>query len=433
MSKIGLIVKNIRQISILSPYIKNILSVAFGTIIAQIIPIVTGPILTRIYAPEDYGIFGIYMSIVSICVTIASARYDLAIFIPKNLDDSKRILVITILISAIFSCFLFFLILIFKQNIIIFLNLNGLESWLLTVPFIVFFISIYQNYLYWLNKIKNYKNLNLFRILNSGLQSFYNLLYGFFKFKSIGLILSLLLSQSIITFFYFKNIKKFFKLNNINRIKILMIKYKNFPLYSLPSTLSGEIGAQIPTILLMYYFNQAITGYYILATKMIALPFSILGNSIATVYRQEAIEEYNLNGNCKEIYIKTLRKLFIISICPVLIIMFGSEWLFSFYFGIKWKIAGKIASYLSVLVFFQLLSSPMADTILFVNGQKIDLFLQFCRLIFSILSFVVGGLFHNYELAIILFTITYSVYYILHSLFQYKVAKGDKIINSRFC
>jgi O-antigen/teichoic acid export membrane protein len=113
--------------------------------------------------------------------------------------------------------------------------------------------------------------------------------------------------------------------------------------------------------------------------------------------------------------------------------MFGSEWLFSFYFGIKWKIAGKIASYLSVLVFFQLLSSPMADTILFVNGQKIDLFLQFCRLIFSILSFVVGGLFHNYELAIILFTITYSVYYILHSLFQYKVAKGDKIINSRFC
>ena len=126
--------------------------------------------------------------------------------------------------------------------------------------------------------------------------------------------------------------------------------------------------------------------------------------------------------------IKTLQKIFMISILPVLIIMFGSESIFIFFFGSKWGIAGKMASYLSVLVFFQLLSTPLADTILFNNNQKIDFILQFGRLIFSILSFVIGGISKNYELAIILFTITYSIYYIIHSFFQYKVAKGIKLI-----
>jgi len=422
----------IKEISNISPYIKNIFSVALGTVLAQIIPIVISPILTRIYTPDDYGVFGVYMSIVSICVTIASARYELAIFIPKNLDDSRRILVISIFLSAIFSSILFLIILISKEIIIEYLNLKDLGILILTIPVIVFFISVYQNYMYWLNKIKNYRNLNFFRIITSALQSFFNLIFGFFHFKNGGFILSLIISQSIVTFFSFRNIKSFFKHNNIHRLKLLILKYKNFPLFSLPSTLSGEIGAQIPVILLSYYFSQAITGYYILATKIIALPFSVLGNSIATVYRQEAIEEYNLNGNCKKIYIKTLQKLSIISICPVFIIMFGSEFFFPFYFGVKWIIAGKMASYLSVLVFFQLVSSPMADTILFINGQKIDLLLQFVRLVFSILSFVIGGLFDNYELAIILFTITYSVYYMSHSLIQYKVARGDKLNNLRF-
>jgi O-antigen/teichoic acid export membrane protein len=229
------------------------------------------------------------------------------------------------------------------------------------------------------------------------------------------------------TVLYFKSVKKLFRNNNFNRIKILIRKYKNFPLYSLPSTLSGEIGTQVPTFLLIYYFDEAIAGFFILATKMVSIPFSLLGNSIATVYRQEAIYEYNLNGNCKVLYIKTFQKLLILSILPVLIIMFGSEFFFSIYFGAKWIISGKMASYLSFLVFFQLLSTPMADTILFVKGQKIDLFLQVFRLIFSILSFVVGGIYQNYELAVILYTTTYCIYYIFHLLIQFKIADGSKL------
>ena len=415
----------IKQLLIITPYNRNIFSVAIGTIFAQIISILISPILTRIYTPEDFGIYGIYMSIVSICVTVASGRYDLAIFMPKNIDDAKRILIISILFSFLTSLFLFIVIIFFKESIIIHFNLKHIQIWLITIPIIVFFTSINQIFVHWLNKIQNYKKLNIYRIFNSGSISFFNLFLGFLKITNNGLIFSLILTQSILTFFSINNIKYFFKLYNLKRVRLLVTKYKNFPLYSLPSTLSGDIGAQMPTFLLALYFNQATVGYYLLASKIITLPFSVIGNSIATVYKQTAIEEFYLNGNCKKLYIETLQKTFLISIIPFIILMFGSDYIFTLFFGIKWKISGTMASYLSVLAFFQLLSTPMADTILFVNGQKLDLILQLGRLIFSILSFVIGGFFKNYELAIILFTITYSTYYIVHSFIQFKIAKGS--------
>lgn len=34
-----------------------------GTFIAQLIPIVLSPIFTRIYSPEDFGLFALYSSL----------------------------------------------------------------------------------------------------------------------------------------------------------------------------------------------------------------------------------------------------------------------------------------------------------------------------------------------------------------------------------
>ncbi|MBI1692434.1 MAG: hypothetical protein FYV88_1570, partial [Bacteroidetes bacterium] len=69
-----------------STFSKNVLIVSVGTVIAQVIPSAISPLLTRIYTPEDFGLYGIYMAIASLLVTLAAGRYDLAIFIPANVD-----------------------------------------------------------------------------------------------------------------------------------------------------------------------------------------------------------------------------------------------------------------------------------------------------------------------------------------------------------
>ena len=66
-----------------SEFSKNVLTLMTGTTIAQAIPIAISPILTRIYTPEDFGVFALYLSIVSILVVFTTGQYDLAIMLPK--------------------------------------------------------------------------------------------------------------------------------------------------------------------------------------------------------------------------------------------------------------------------------------------------------------------------------------------------------------
>lgn len=67
-----------------SEFSRNVLTLMTGTTITQAIPIAISPILTRIYTPEDFGIFALYMSVVSIVSVVATGCYELAIMLPKK-------------------------------------------------------------------------------------------------------------------------------------------------------------------------------------------------------------------------------------------------------------------------------------------------------------------------------------------------------------
>ena len=64
--------------------LKHIAMIAGGTTLAQGINILSTPILSRIYSPEDFGVTAVFISMVSILSVISALRYDLAIPLPKT-------------------------------------------------------------------------------------------------------------------------------------------------------------------------------------------------------------------------------------------------------------------------------------------------------------------------------------------------------------
>ena len=75
-----------------SEFSKNVVTLMTGTTIAQAIPIAISPILTRIYSPEDFGMFALYFSILALVGVIATARYEIAIVLPKDDEEAIKIL-----------------------------------------------------------------------------------------------------------------------------------------------------------------------------------------------------------------------------------------------------------------------------------------------------------------------------------------------------
>ena len=74
---------------------------------------------------------------------------------------------------------------------------------------------------------------------------------------------------------------------------------------------------------------------------------------------ERASADFGRTGNCRDIYIKTLKSLAVISLGPTLVLMFLSPFLFRFVFGKEWVVSGYYAAIMFVMFFFRFIASPL--------------------------------------------------------------------------
>ena len=108
-----------------SEFSRNVLILMTGTTIAQAIPIAISPILARIYTPEDFGVFALFIAIISILGIIISARYDFAIILPKKDKDALHLLILSVLINFVLCLIFLIIVIIFNEKITLFKLMNN--------------------------------------------------------------------------------------------------------------------------------------------------------------------------------------------------------------------------------------------------------------------------------------------------------------------
>ncbi|GGH01702.1 polysaccharide biosynthesis protein [Polaribacter pacificus] len=416
---------NLKVRIIKSEFVKNILTLISGVAVAQIIPILLSPILTRIYSPEDFGLLGLYTAVTMAVSVFATGRFDLAILQPKHDYEAKFLVYISLFLALIFSTFLFIIIVFFNAQITSVLGNSRIGNWLYLVPISVLLISTVSVLYYWLNRKKLFKERGVSRVVSSSTITITSLFVGFVNFlKFNGLIAGTLLGQFLNIIY----LKRYISFKNFNftkkKAKVIILKYKEYPQFLMLSTFLEKIAVNLPTILFTSYFGLVVTGFYALSERIIGSTIALLGQVIGEVYRQKASEDFQKFGNCKHTFVATFKRLVVIGF-----VFFGglfllSEWFFSFVFGKEWLIAGTITKYLSFSIFFQFLSTPLAYTIVFNKSQQIDTILQFFRTSFSFLAIYIGYKYDDFIISIKLYSLVYSIYYICHSIVQYRSAAG---------
>ena len=78
-------------------FVRNALTLISGASFAQGFAIAIYLILTRIYTPDDFGLFALYMSILSITMIFSTAKYELSIMLPDNEEDAIGLLELSFL------------------------------------------------------------------------------------------------------------------------------------------------------------------------------------------------------------------------------------------------------------------------------------------------------------------------------------------------
>jgi O-antigen/teichoic acid export membrane protein len=397
-------------------FFRNSLILLTGTVAAQIIPVLMQLFLRRVFSPEQFGAFSVYMSILGILSIIVTLRYEMAIVLPDDNTDAVNLLGLTIGLSFIFNIVLAVVIFLFHLPIIHVFNFpEKYGLFLYFIPPGVFLFSSYQAINYWLIRIKAFKASSINKVSRRAAEGVVQIIFGIVKLP-VGLVMADLFGNLVNNLSGINQLLKHnieFKSIRINRIFLLWKRYIHFPKYNLLPAVLDTFTLAMPIFLINKFFSSTCAGFVDLTQLAIVAPLSIISATISQVLLQKISEKRQANQPILRNVVSLSIVLFSIAFIVLLVIQLWSTSLFQFVFGDKWIISGQIAKILVLSYSIRFIVSPLS--IIFIALEKIrtQAFWQiFYFLLIGSLIFYSDFEFNKFlKLYVIFEVIAYLLYY----------------------
>ncbi|WP_224490197.1 lipopolysaccharide biosynthesis protein [Robertkochia flava] len=396
-----------------SSYLKDILGQAGWMSLGQLIPVIFSPILTRMY--DEYALAEVtgMMTLGSLVLVFSCLNLNSPIIIEKDDENSKQLLITGLSTSFVISIILLLSIYLFPQFFITNFKIDNVAYY---VPLYVLSFSFVNLLFSWQIRVKRFTRkahakiiesvsyillaLLAFALANSNI---WGLALGKIGGLVIALIYMFLCSRNIL-------IKPDWK-KAINLIK----KYRDFPLFNMPSTFINVLSLQILIIFLGIYYSKSELGFFSLANMVVLAPVALISQSISDIFFQKVVENFNQKNFQKTrlVFYNTLLLLTIIGVPIFLILLFGSKRLFPLIFGSNWQTTGVLASMLSFIFLFKVIISPLGVILLAINRVKTNSLWHMGRFIF-----LMAILFYAADIKKVEF-FTFILYYIVGTAISY--------------
>lgn len=336
-------------------YFKSAAILATGSVVSQIIIVISSFALTRLYGPSELAVYAYILSVINTFNTIINANYNSAIVYEEDDQNVYALiklsfingLLFTVLISI--GCYFYFVSSPSLNNytpftIIVFLNLLAYSM-----------INIATSYN---NRYREYKVMSTVIVVRSVIQNIGAVLLGFISFGSWGLLLpnalgqyAGLMKQSVILRQHVSQIYN----TKFSSLKAVAKKHYRQPLFDLPSQFINSYSFSSITFFLETLYGLAELGYYSISIRLLGLPLSIISRNVGAILFKEAAEEQTNTGGFKRAYQKSLILLCVLSVPILLFMLLLGPRLSGILFGAGWQRAGVFIQLLAPLYAVRLL------------------------------------------------------------------------------
>ncbi|WP_447406630.1 type 8 capsular polysaccharide synthesis protein Cap8K [Staphylococcus aureus] len=394
--------------------------------IAQVILIITTPIITRLYSPAEFGEFTIFSNIAMILIPIINARYDLLIVNAKN-DRSANILSqISFLISLLI---LLILIPIFAISAWLYPNFKLDFIFIIIMLFLVSLTNIFTNYL---NKERKYKVLSLINVFRAVSMALLQIIFGLLSLGSLGLIIGFSLSYITGITLGYKTFKKHFNIvRNKEETKALFLENKNQLVYSTPSILLNSLSFSVVVFFIGILYTNTEVGIYGMAIRVLGIPVTIISLGLSKIFMQQANDYYIERGNFRNLLLKFSSTLVIVSIILYVPLYLFSEELVNILLGHSWVDAITVIKIVIPLFVIRLIVSTVSLSVIVLQKQQLELILQALFLIGTTVTFVISKMLNLTFLNFVsINTAVLIVSYMIFFIALYYFAKNKQFKNS---
>ncbi|MBC7364028.1 MAG: oligosaccharide flippase family protein [Candidatus Aminicenantes bacterium] len=423
--KIKNAIKNLRK----SNFLKNILIVMSGTAVAQAISYALSPIISRLFTPEDFGVFGSFSAVAGIVGALITLDYSQASMLPKEKAEAINLYVLSLISTSLIS-FVVVSVSIIKPSL--FYNLTKTSGlWLLILFTLTLLIKGINNASQaWAVRSKAFKRTSASQIFRSVGSSGSRILFGIFKTGALGLIISNILANIMASINLIKvvipDLKSHKDKINLYKIKSLAKEYIDFPKYSASQNFINAISSGLPVLLISKFYGLSAAGSYAFGMNLLQVPMSLVLTALRQVLFQKACEFYQEGKGLTLLYIRTVLVLFSLAIIPSLILVIWAPQIFSFIFGARWHLAGVLARSLIIWLAFAFCNLPAVIFARIIRIQRFVFFYDLVLLATRTLTLILGGTYLKLVHTVIIFAIVGAIMNVLLICWVgYKISKKE--------
>lgn len=334
-----------------SDFLRSVATLAGGAALAQAIPILSSPILTRLYTPDNFGVVAVFTAIVSSFAPAVCGKYEIAMVLPRNNRQGVELLGIAMWFAFVLSSIFFLIVLFFSDSILSILKAQNLNGWIYFAPIFLFLTGLMTAMNYFANRQQDYGIMARSKMVRALAASLISIILGILGFGVFGLLFGLIVGLlfAVGYFFYVYHdylTQSFLRLNQSK--KTLFKKYKDYPLFNASSGLLNGITMAMPVFFLSYYFTGDVVGYFALVSRVVETPLSFISPSVSQVNLKTIVDLVN-KGQSDSVFsylLKLAMSLFAIAFLPALVLAIYAPDFCLIVFGDEWGTAGVFMQFL---------------------------------------------------------------------------------------
>lgn len=393
------------------PALTHIVQLFTGTAMAQAIPIVVSPILTRLYEPRAFGALGIFAALLLGLSLVVSGRFEVAVPIPTDDETAFQLVVLSLAVTGL-SIVLLVVVAAVAAIASSGRPIGGLSPFaVLALPFGILFASAQQSFSYWLTRGRRFSVIARARVAQSVITVALSIALGLSRAVPDGLIVSLVLGYAtalaVLASAVLSKERHRLSALPLAALKRTARRYVEFPTLNSAGALLDTGRDSGTLIIFSALFGVPATGLLSQALRITRAPMSLIGQSVAQVFYQHASSDRAAGRPIMTRVRRTMVGLAAVSLPIYLIVLVAGPALFAFVFGEPWRQAGEYARLLTPWLLLSFVLSPISllpvmlgrqSTALALNGVDTALRLsaivagaRFGGPIFSIIGFTAAG------------------------------------------
>lgn len=271
-------------------FLVNIAVLASGSFIAQGIGALTIPVLTRIYTPEDLGLYTYIISIAAIFLSVVNTRYDVSIVTEPEERNVYPLIKLSLIVGGIVT-------IIASIGGYVFFSFKGMPGYLSIYLFVIIASYAIINVLTaYNNRRKEYKVISSVYVLRTGTQNIGAILLGILSRSIHCLLLPYAIGQLLGIKRQMKPLQKYWReviSVPANKVKEVAFKHKKQFYFSTPALLANSLSYSIITIFIEMLYGMTQVGFYSISVRLLGLPLALIGGNVSKVFLEQASAEYN--------------------------------------------------------------------------------------------------------------------------------------------